>query len=195
MRDSVVLLAHETETDADAEADWEYRPCVIVPVWVWVVVGVLALWRSASLSLHGFWKARPRVSRCSIGGMQVGLTISCNPCPALPAPSPRVGYLAGWTVGRLAGLGWLGGLNGRVSGWVDGRLNVGSGMEPGPEHRCFSPHQAKRGLGLETRVGEDEGTSTAPASCVQSTPLLHHNCTQILVYIPSWAVGCMWSRC
>lgn len=142
-------------------------------VWVygWVVAGVLALWRSASLSLRSFWKARPRVSRCSIGGVQVGLTISCNPCPALPcpaAPSPRVGYLPGWTVGRLAGLGWVGGLNGRVGWWVDGRLNVGSGMEPSPEHRCFSPHQAKRGLGLETRVGEDEKTSTAHACCVQS---------------------------
>lgn len=153
-------------------------------MWVdgWVVAGVLAPWRSASLSLHGFWKARPRVSRRSIGGMQVGLTISCNPCPALPcpvlpcpalscpaAPSPRVGYLLGWTDGRLAGLGWVDRLNGRVGWWVDGRLNVGSGMEPSPEHRCFSPHQAKRGLGLETRVDEDEETSTAHACCVQST--------------------------
>jgi hypothetical protein len=34
-------------------------------------------------------------------------------------------------------------------------------MEPAQSTRCFSPHQAKRGLGLETRVGEDEKTSTA----------------------------------
>lgn len=89
------------------------------------------------------------------------------PCPALPCsalscpprPSPRVGYLLGvdgWTVG-WAGLGWVDGLNGRVCVWVwvDGskaQRRARNGAQP-REHRCFSPHQAKRGLGLETRVG------------------------------------------
>lgn len=74
----------------------------------------------------------------------------------------------GWTVGRLDGLAWwTDWMEGRVGGWVDGRVNVGSGMEPAQSTRCFSPHQAKRGLGLETRVGEDEKTSTAHG-CMQA---------------------------
>lgn len=158
----------------------EYRPCQGVCVGGWVG----GSWCSGALALCFFVPARLLEGQTpsfqtfdwgDAGGFDDQL--QPLPCPALPcpalscpaAPSPRVGYLLGWTDGRLAGLGWVDRLNGRVGWWVDGRLNVGSGMEPSPEHRCFSPHQAKRGLGLETRVDEDEETSTAHACCVQST--------------------------
>lgn len=93
----------------------------------------------------------------------MGLTISCNPCPALPCPvlpcPPRPHGLGTWPGGRVdgwlawAGLGgWIEWKGEWVGGWVEGSTS-GQEWSPSPEYRCFSPHQAKRGLGLETRCG------------------------------------------
>lgn len=169
--------------DAEVHGRPEYRPCQPV----WVPLG--GSWRSGALALCFFVPAQvlegqtPSFQTFDLEGggrveLRVGLTINCDPCPgpALPCPGARpvpTRRLGNCLAGRLAGwqAGWTDCMEGWASGWVEGSTS-GQEWSPAQSTRCFSPHQAKRGLGLETRVGEDEKKGTAHVrSLAVSSPL------------------------
>ena len=124
-------------------------------------------WRSGVLALCFFVPAQVLEGRTPSFQMfdwvQVGLTISCNPCPALPccpAALPArphaldaclVGRLDGWTAGRF---GLVDGLDGRASGWVGGwkgQRRVRNGASP--EHPLFLTSSGKTRVGIGNARG------------------------------------------
>lgn len=171
----VVLIVHETETETEADR---------VPS----VVG--GSWRSGALALCFFVPAQLLEGQApsfqmfdwgAAGGFDDQLqplpcpALPALPCSALPAPTVPTGWIPAWG-GRLDGwLGWAG-LGGWIEwkgvggcGWIDGRLNVGPGMEPSPVSTAVS-HLIRQNAGwdwkrawVERRKKKRDQPSTAHA--------------------------------
>lgn len=199
----VLLIVHETETETEADR---------VPS----VVG--GSWRSGALALCFFVPARllegqrPSFQMFdwgAAGGFDDQLQpLPCPvvPCPALfcPARPDRPHGLEtclGWTVGRLAGLGgWIEWKGVGGCGWMDGRLNVGPGMEPSPVSTAVS-HLIRQNAGwdwkrawVERRKKEEKKeTSTAHAllcclkvHCIHTVHTQPHIHTDLTKYLPTY---------